>query len=127
MGTRVTPSAIHFADKALAGVPRLLDDLQRLVEDRETADIVFIVGREEVPIYAHRLILRASPTPGWHHYENKRRLERGLPIFASQSQFGGHAAILKEPFNGSLSRVKKFFFSCGGKGLFREAEEKEGY
>lgn len=59
MGTRVTPSAIHFADKALAGVPRLLDDLQRLVEDRETADIVFIVGREEVPIYAHRLILRA--------------------------------------------------------------------
>lgn len=59
MGTRVTPSSIHFADKTLAGVPRLLDDLQRLVEDRETADIVFIVGREEAPIYAHRLILRA--------------------------------------------------------------------
>ncbi|XP_020999865.1 BTB/POZ domain-containing protein 9 [Parasteatoda tepidariorum] len=59
MGTRVTPSAIHFADKALAGVPRLLDDLQRLIEDRDTADIVFIVGREEVPIYAHRLIMRA--------------------------------------------------------------------
>lgn len=59
MGTRVTPSAIHFADKTFAGVPRLLEDLQRLVEDRETADIVFIVGREEIPIYAHRLILRA--------------------------------------------------------------------
>ncbi|KAF8773482.1 BTB/POZ domain-containing protein 19 [Argiope bruennichi] len=71
MGTRVTPSAIHFADKALAGVPRLLDDLQRLVEDRETADIVFIVGREEVPIYAHRLILRARCTS----FQNVKRGE----------------------------------------------------
>ncbi|KFM81455.1 hypothetical protein X975_15996, partial [Stegodyphus mimosarum] len=54
MGTRVSPSGIHFADKTFAGVPKLLDDLQRLVEDRDTADIVFIVGREEVPVYAHR-------------------------------------------------------------------------
>ncbi|XP_073968405.1 serine-enriched protein isoform X2 [Rhodnius prolixus] len=44
-------------DKALSGVPHLLDDLARLAEDRESADIVFLVGRDEVPITAHRLIM----------------------------------------------------------------------
>ncbi|KAK9502328.1 hypothetical protein O3M35_011121 [Rhynocoris fuscipes] len=46
-------------DKTLSGVPHLLDDLSRLAEDRESADIVFLVGRDEVPITAHRLILMA--------------------------------------------------------------------
>ncbi|GIX88855.1 hypothetical protein CEXT_305091 [Caerostris extrusa] len=67
-----------------------------------------------------------SPTQGWHHYENKTRLKRGLPIFASQSQFGGHAAILKEPFNGSLSRVKSSFFSCGGEGFSKKQKKRKG-
>ncbi|CAH1399657.1 unnamed protein product [Nezara viridula] len=44
-------------DKGLSGVPQLLEDLQRLSEDKDSADIVFLVGREEVPVYAHRLIL----------------------------------------------------------------------
>ncbi|KAF7271972.1 hypothetical protein GWI33_015208 [Rhynchophorus ferrugineus] len=47
------------ADKALAGVPRLLDDLQRLSEDVDSADIIFILGREEERVYAHRVILMA--------------------------------------------------------------------
>lgn len=47
------------ADKALAGVPRLLDDLQRLSEDTDSADIVFILGREEERVFAHRVILMA--------------------------------------------------------------------
>lgn len=47
------------ADKALAGVPRLLDDLKRLSEDADSADIVFILGREEERVFAHRVILMA--------------------------------------------------------------------
>ncbi|CAN7990915.1 unnamed protein product [Ixodes hexagonus] len=66
MGTRVTQATpLHFTDKSLAGVARLLDDLHRLLDDRDSADVVFLVGREEVPIYAHCLILRArSPESG---------------------------------------------------------------
>ncbi|XP_076316734.1 BTB/POZ domain-containing protein 9 isoform X2 [Tachypleus tridentatus] len=71
MGSRVTQTTLHFADKTLAGVPRLLEDFQRLAEDRDSADIVFIVGREEIPIYAHRLILRARCTS----FQNLKRGE----------------------------------------------------
>lgn len=46
-------------NKVLAGVPQLLDDLHKLVDDQETADVVFLLGREEEKIYAHRLILMA--------------------------------------------------------------------
>lgn len=46
-------------DKSLSGVPQLLEDLQRLLDDHESADILFLVGREEVPLYAHRIILMA--------------------------------------------------------------------
>lgn len=52
-------AAAHFPDKSLSGVPQLLEDLQRLADDHESADIVFLVGREEVPVYAHRIILMA--------------------------------------------------------------------
>lgn len=47
------------ADKAIAGVPRLLDDLERLSEDNDSADIVFILGREEERVFAHRVIMLA--------------------------------------------------------------------
>lgn len=47
------------ADKALAGVPRLLDDLKRLSEDTDSADIVFVLGRDEERVFAHRVILMA--------------------------------------------------------------------
>lgn len=61
MGTRVGGfNATGLpADKALAGVPRLLDDLQRLSEDTDSADIIFILGREEERVFAHRVILMA--------------------------------------------------------------------
>lgn len=55
MGTRVT--AAHFSDKTFAGVPQLLEDLQKLSTDHESADIVFLIGRDEVPVYTHRIIL----------------------------------------------------------------------
>ncbi|XP_067122453.1 kelch-like protein 1 [Centruroides vittatus] len=71
MGARMTPTTIHFADKTLAGVPRLLEDLQRLAEDRDSADIVFIVGRDELPVYAHRLVLRMRCTS----FQNVKRGE----------------------------------------------------
>lgn len=47
------------ADKALAGVPRLLDDLERLSEDSDSADLVFVLGREEERVLAHRVIMLA--------------------------------------------------------------------
>lgn len=62
MGSRVgglSTSASLPADKALAGVPRLLDDLQRLSEDTDSADVVFVLGREEERVFAHRVILMA--------------------------------------------------------------------
>lgn len=62
MGSRVgglCTTAGLPADKALAGVPRLLDDLERLSEDMDSADIVFILGREEERVFAHRVILMA--------------------------------------------------------------------
>lgn len=61
MGSRVggLGSSGLAADKALAGVPRLLDDLKRLSEDVDSADIVFILGREEERVFAHRVILMA--------------------------------------------------------------------
>jgi hypothetical protein len=43
----------------LAGVLRLLEDLARLSEDKDSADIVFLLGREESPVYAHRIIMQA--------------------------------------------------------------------
>lgn len=54
------PGAAGISGEAgLAGVPRLLEDLARLSEDKDTADIVFLLGRDETPVYAHRIILQA--------------------------------------------------------------------
>lgn len=50
---------VHFADKTLAGVPALLNDLGRLLEDRQTTDVIFVIGPEEVYFHAHKLILWA--------------------------------------------------------------------
>lgn len=65
MGTRAvavgaSPGAAGVSGEAgLAGVPRLLEDLARLSEDKDTADIVFLLGRDETLVYAHRIILQA--------------------------------------------------------------------
>lgn len=45
------------AEQSMAGVSQLLIDLQRLSEDHEMADIVFLVDRSEERIYAHKVIL----------------------------------------------------------------------
>lgn len=59
MTNRVVGVTGKLGETGFVGVPRLLEDLARLSEDRETADIVFLLGRDEVPIYAHRIILQA--------------------------------------------------------------------
>lgn len=60
MGTRITPAALHFTDKSLSGVPTLLDDLQRLADDHDSADVVFLVGKDgDTRVFAHKLILMA--------------------------------------------------------------------
>lgn len=51
--------SLQLSEKSLAGVHQLLVDLQRLSEDHETADIVFLVDRDEDRIYAHKIILQA--------------------------------------------------------------------
>ncbi|XP_029179236.2 uncharacterized protein LOC114977880 [Acropora millepora] len=43
--------------KTWLNVEGLLKDLEKLIDNRESADVVFLVGRDEVAIYAHRLIL----------------------------------------------------------------------
>lgn len=43
----------------MAGVPYLLDAMQKLSEDQESCDVVFLVGREDERIYAHNIILQA--------------------------------------------------------------------
>ncbi|XP_055907594.1 uncharacterized protein LOC129942603 [Eupeodes corollae] len=58
MGTRVPPPT-PLCEKAMAGIPQLIDDLQRLSEDQDSADVVFLLGREEERVYAHRILLMA--------------------------------------------------------------------
>ncbi|XP_077997903.1 kelch-like protein diablo [Glandiceps talaboti] len=57
MGTKVANPFWLPADRVYAGVPALLLDLESLVNDRSTADVLFVVGSEEIPLYAHKLVL----------------------------------------------------------------------
>lgn len=81
MGSKIPADRIYHSDKVLAGIPQLLDDFSQLIDDQETgtelktscnvsennfmnffsssfaADVVFLLGREEERVYAHRLIL----------------------------------------------------------------------
>ena len=62
MGTRtvaVSPAAICITDKSSVGVPKLLEDLFTLCNDRDGADIVFVAGRDETHLYAHKLLMKA--------------------------------------------------------------------
>ncbi|CAH2039917.1 unnamed protein product, partial [Iphiclides podalirius] len=59
MANRVTGTCCT-ASVERAGLPGLLRDLQRLSEDQDSADIVFILGTSEEKVYAHRIILVAS-------------------------------------------------------------------
>ena len=49
--------SFHSEGKTWLNVEGLLKDLEKLIDNRESADVVFLVGRDEVAIYAHRLIL----------------------------------------------------------------------
>uniref|UniRef100_A0A1A9WRK9 BTB domain-containing protein n=1 Tax=Glossina brevipalpis TaxID=37001 RepID=A0A1A9WRK9_9MUSC len=62
MGTRVPPpcpTPLICDGPAMAGLTQLIDDLQRLSEDQDSSDVVFICGREEERIYGHRIMLMA--------------------------------------------------------------------
>ncbi|XP_078701268.1 uncharacterized protein LOC144927600 isoform X1 [Branchiostoma floridae x Branchiostoma belcheri] len=67
MGTQV-PHSTSLPDGLFSGLPSLVSDLQKLLDDRDTADVMFVVGREEVPMYAHRLILWAR-CKGYQRYK----------------------------------------------------------
>lgn len=73
MGTRAVAVAAAAGaagmsgEAGLAGVPRLLEDLARLSEDKDSADIVFLLGRDETPVYAHRIILQARLVSTSHY------------------------------------------------------------
>ncbi|XP_049874590.1 uncharacterized protein LOC126372757 [Pectinophora gossypiella] len=58
MANRVTGTCCT-ASVERAGLPGLLRDLQRLSEDQDSADIVFLLGPTEEKVYAHRIILIA--------------------------------------------------------------------
>lgn len=49
----------QLSEKSLAGVPQLLIDMQRLSDDHESADVIFLLDRDEERIYAHKIILQA--------------------------------------------------------------------
>ena len=62
MGSRtLSSSSSSFVpnDVNLSGVLRLLEDLSRLSEDKDSSDLMFLLGREETPVYAHRIIMQA--------------------------------------------------------------------
>lgn len=59
MGTRVGGACCPAMGAERAGLPGLLRDLQRLSEDQDSADVVFLLGQQEERVYAHRLILSA--------------------------------------------------------------------
>lgn len=58
MGSRIPMCGTSF-DKTMAGVPYLLDAMQKLSEDHESCDVVFLVGHEDERVYAHNIILQA--------------------------------------------------------------------
>ncbi|XP_077862422.1 kelch-like protein 2 [Saccoglossus kowalevskii] len=61
MGMRLADSYWFPSDNKYAcnGLPGLQKDLEKLMNDKTTADVVFVVGNEEVLYYAHKLILNA--------------------------------------------------------------------
>lgn len=44
--------------KNLQSIVQLISDLQRLYEDKDSADIEFVVGKEETRVLAHSLIVK---------------------------------------------------------------------
>ena len=60
MGTNKQAGGVHFAgETGDVGTLGLISDLQSLLRDSDTSDVVFIVGKEGAEFHAHRLILWA--------------------------------------------------------------------
>lgn len=50
-------NSIDLNEKSLIGVNQLLVDLQKLADDKDSADVVFMLD-QNVEIYAHKMILK---------------------------------------------------------------------
>lgn len=52
--------SIDWNDKSsFVGVMKLVEDFQKLSEDQESADTVFLLDKNEERVYAHKVILMA--------------------------------------------------------------------
>ncbi|XP_065581334.1 uncharacterized protein LOC136040871 [Artemia franciscana] len=49
----------HPVEQTLSGVAKLIEDIERLMDDKDTADVVFLIGKDEKQSFAHRTILKA--------------------------------------------------------------------
>ena len=61
--------AFEAKEKTWLGVEALLRDLQNLIDDHDSADVLFLVGKDEVAMYAHRLLLIAR----CNYFRNRQR------------------------------------------------------
>ena len=65
----VIKQTFQAKEKTWLGVESLLRDLQNLIDDCVSADVLFLVGQEEVAVYVHRLLLVAR----CNHFRNRQR------------------------------------------------------
>ena len=49
----------HPVEQTLSGVAKLIEDIERLMDDKDTADVVFLIGKDEKQCFAHMTILKA--------------------------------------------------------------------
>ena len=61
--------SFQASEKTWLGVEVLLRDLQNLIDDHDSADVLFLVGKDEVAVYAHRLMLVAR----CNYFRNRQR------------------------------------------------------
>lgn len=112
MGTRTTPANAAQEklsppdndnngsnDKSMVGVQQLLIDLQRLSEDPESADLVFVVDRDEERVYAHKIILMARYNAGTRTRCRYVLVCINQLSFSSRFRFRFHFQMQKFPNN----------------------------
>ncbi|PFX20726.1 BTB/POZ domain-containing protein 9 [Stylophora pistillata] len=94
--------SFQATDKTWLGVEMLLSDLQNLIDDRDTADILFLIGREETAIYAHKLIMVTR----CKHFQNRKR-----ELWSSKSNHS-QLTVRKPDFRADVFRdVLKFVYT----------------
>ncbi|GBP15841.1 hypothetical protein EVAR_94011_1 [Eumeta japonica] len=79
-----------------AGLSGLLRDLERLSEDHDTADILFLLGPNEEKVYAHRIILvaRSLDTAG---LQRRRPSTAPAPADKREEQIARKIEIRQKP------------------------------